>query len=110
MGLIFRAPGNGLTAGTSLIIKGSDPYVVGGITDDSLGKFSLGKDPFGTDLPVPQQANLPPYFAVVKTFVRNPYLGYQPVFYSLGTNQRWELLSYGNNASPTSEGETSITI
>ena len=110
VGLIFRAPGNGLTAGTSLIIKGSDPYVVGGITDDSLGKFSLGKDPFGTDLPVPQQVNLPPYFAVVKTFVRNPYLGYQPVFYSLGTNQRWELLSYGNNASPTSEGETSITV
>lgn len=110
VGLIFRAPGNGLSAGTIITIQGTDLYVIGGVADDSLGKISLGKDPFGTDLPVPQQVNLPPYFAVIKTFLRNPYLAYQPMFYSLGTNQRWELLSYGNNASPTSENETSITV
>lgn len=109
VGLIFRAPGNGVTAGTTLAIVGTDSYVINNVVDDSLGKFSLGKNPLATDISSPQQQNLPPYFAVIKTFLRNPYFAYQPMFYSLGTNQRWEVLSYGNNASPTYEGENSIT-
>ena len=49
------------------------------------------------------------YFAIVVTAPRAPYLAYQPTFYSSGTNQRWELLAYGNNGSPTSEMENDIT-
>lgn len=109
VGLIFRAPGNGITAGTTLPIIGTASYVINNVVDDSLGKFSLGKNSLATDVISPQQQNLPPYFAVIKTALRNPYLAYQPMFYSLGTNQRWELLSYGNNASPTYEGENDIT-
>ncbi len=110
VGLIFRAPGNGITADTTLSIPGTGSYVISNVTDNSLGKLSLGKNPLASDISNPQQQDLPPYFAVIKTFLRNPYLAYAPMFYSLGTNQRWELLSYGNNASPTTEGENSITI
>jgi hypothetical protein len=109
VGLIYRSPGNGLTAGQTLTILGTDTFVLNGISDNSLGKLALGKDPLGEDMPVPQQINLPPYFAVIKTFTRQPYLAYQPMFSSLGTNQRWELLCYGTNAAPTSEGENDIT-
>lgn len=110
VGLIFRAPGNGVTASTTLSVKGTDDYVINSVADNSLGKTHLGQNPFGGDIPVPQQQNLPNYFAVIKTYIRNPYLAYQPMFYSLGTNQQWELLCYGDNASSTSEGENSITV
>lgn len=110
VGLIFRQPGNGVTAGTVLSIKGTASYVLPNVTDDSLGKVSLGKNPLATDLTSPQQQNLPPYFSVILTSLRNPYLAYQPMFYSVGTNQRWELLSYGTNASTTYENETDITV
>lgn len=110
VGLVFRDPGDGVTPGQTLIIQGTDSYVLNTVQDDSLGKISLGKDPLAGDLPVPQQQNLPSYFAVIKTATRNPYLAYQPMFYSLGTNQRWELLAYGTNGSPTSEMENSITV
>lgn len=110
VGLIFRAPGNGTTPGATISISGMGNYVIASVLDDSLGKMSLGKDPLGGDLPLSQQQTLPSYFAVIKTLARNPYLAYQPMFYSLGTNQRWEILSYGTNASPTSEDETSITV
>lgn len=110
VGLVFRAPGNGISAGTTLTVSGTGSYVVNQVNDDSLGKSPLGGTPLGADIPLPEQQSLPPYFVVIPTFVRNPYMAYQPVFYSLGTNQRWELLSYGCNASPTSEDETSITV
>jgi hypothetical protein len=109
VGLIYRSPANGVNAGQTLTLKGTGSYVLNAVSDNSLGKISLGKDPLAEDLPVPQQQNLPPYFAVVLTAPRFPYLAYQPMFYSLGTNQRWEILAYGNNASPTSELENDIT-
>lgn len=110
VGLVYRSPGNGVTPGTTFTISGTGSYVLPPVMDNSLGKFSLGKDPLATDYIPPQQVNIPAYFAVISTFVRNPYLAYQPVFSSSGTNQRWELLAYGNNASTTSEMETSITV
>ena len=109
VGLIFRSPMTGLSAGQTFSINGTDSWVLNGTSDDSLGKIALGKDPLATDAPVPQQLNLPNYFAVLKTAPRSPFLGYQPMFYSSGVNQRWELLAYGNNGSPTSENETDIT-
>lgn len=108
VGLLFRSPNPGTTAGETLMVSGTGSYVLNGTLDNSLGKFALGKDPLAEDLPLPQQQNLPPYFAVILTSLRYPYLAYQPMFYSLGTNQRWEILSYGNNASPTSEMESDI--
>ena len=108
-GLIYRAPANGVNATQILTVNGSDSYVINSVSDNSLGKMSLGKNPLATDVSSPQQQNLPPYFAVIKTGNRTPYLAYQPAFYSQGVNQRWELLAYGNNASPTAEMPTDIT-
>lgn len=110
VGLIFRVPGNGVSIGQTINIHGTGSYVLSGISDNSLGKSSLGVSPLGGDIVLPQQVTLPPYFAVIPTLTRNPYFAYQPMFYSLGTNQQWEILSYGNNASITSEGENDITI
>ena len=110
VGLIFRAPGNGVSIGQNIMISGSGSYVLNGISDNSLGKSSIGKSPLGGDIVLAQQSSLPPYFAVIPTLTRNPYLAYQPMFYSLGTNQQWELLSYGSNASATYEGENDIVI
>lgn len=109
VGLIYRSPNPGTSFGQTLTIKGTDPYVLIPTDTSSLGKSALGTNPLGGDIQFPQQLNLPPYFAVNKTATRFPYLDFQPAFYSYGVNQNWELLSYGNNTSPTSELETDIT-
>lgn len=109
VGNIFRGPGNGLTSGQTITISGTGTGVLVSTSDNSLGKISLGKDPLADDAYVKQQGSLPPYFAILPTAVRNPYLAYQPMFSSTGVNQRWELLSYGNNSVPTIEMETDIT-
>ena len=109
IGLIYRSPQSGINAGQTIMISGTGVGVTTQVVDNNLGKLSLGKDPIGGDLIPAQQKNMPPYFAVIPTMTRSPYLAYQPMFYSLGTNQRWELLAYGNNGVPTSENETDIT-
>lgn len=110
VGFIFRQPGNGVTSGQNVNIRGNASYVVNNVFDNSLGKVPFGEDPLGGDTQTAQQQNNIPYFSVILTSVRNPYLAYQPVFSSLGTNQRWEVLSYGSNATSTSEGENDITV
>lgn len=75
----------------------------------SIGKVALGKNPIGGDL-IQNGAVTAPNFAVYLTFQRTPFFKVQPVFSSLGTSQSWELLAYGMNQQPTSEGENSITI
>jgi len=110
VGLVYRSPQNGVTAAQTLTVSGTGTYVINNVQDDSLGKMALGKNPFGTDIQQPQQKNLPPYFAVIITAPRDPFLSYQPMFYSYGTSQRWELLSFGSNAAPTSEMPTDITF
>ena len=109
VGLIFRSPQNGVSASQTLTIKGTGVYVLNNVVDDSLGKMALGKNPLGIDLPQAQQKNLPPYFAVIITEPRDPFLSYQPMFSSVGTNQRWEILSFGSNAAPASEMPVDIT-
>lgn len=108
IGLTYRAPGNGITPAQTFTIEGNQPYVLQ-LPDNSLGKNPLGSSPLGSDLISTDPSSLPNYFAVIKTFTRYPYLSYQPSFSSYGLNQRWELLAYGNNASPTSEIENDIT-
>jgi hypothetical protein len=109
VGLVFRSPQNGVTAAQTLTIAGTGSYVINNVIDNSLGKMALGKNPLGTDLIQAQQKNLPPYFAVIITEPRDPFLSYQPMFYSYGTSQRWELLSFGSNAAPASEMPVDIT-
>lgn len=109
VGFTFRSPNSGLSPAQSFILSGTAKYVLKG-ENNSLGKFSLGKEPLGTDTIITMQNTLPSYFAVKKQILRFPFLNFQPSFSSYGVNQPWELLSFGSNASPTSEEETDITV
>jgi hypothetical protein len=108
--MFYRGPSSGLTADQSFIINGKDSYVLGQDDNNSLGKYSLGKEPLGGDVILPLQNTLPYYFAVIKTSTRFPYLNFQPVFSSYGINQPWEIVSFGTNESTTTENETDITV
>ncbi len=110
VGLTFRSPNAGLSPAQSFIIQGNQPYVLGQGQDNSLGKYSFGKQPLGGDAVTTQQNSLPYYFAVIKTTQRLPFLNFQPSFASYGVNQPWELLSFGTNMTPATEGENDITI
>lgn len=110
VGLIYRSPNPGTSVGQSFMINGTAPYVLSPIDNSSLGKSALGKNPLAGNTQYPQQLNLPPYFAVNKTFTKYPYLAYSPMFSSYGLNQVWEILSFGNNVSPTTELPTDITL
>jgi len=106
----FRSPNAGLDPAQTFTLNGTDPYVLGQGNDNSLGKYSFGKEPLGGDSNIiTQQNTLPYYFAVIKTTLRYPYLGFQPSFASYGVNQPWELLSFGTNAGATTEGENDLT-
>lgn len=111
VGITYRggAPGNtGQAVSQTLTINGNGSYVLTGGNDNSLGKFPIGSSSLGGDPTFTQARSLPPYFAVIPTFPRVPYLSYQPSFFSYGVGQNWELLSFGTNSSPASEGENDI--
>lgn len=108
--MFYRAPSSGLTPDQSFTIDGTGSYVLGQDDNNSLGKYSLGKEPLGGDSVIlPLQNKLPYYFAVIKTTTRFPYLNFQPVFSSYGVDQPWEIVSFGSNESTTTENETDIT-
>lgn len=95
---------------TSYPIKGTDGTIVCiPSNDNSLGKFSLGKAPFGGNTSFSSTSDTPPRFQVIKTFPRTPFFNMQPVFSSSGIDQQWEILGFGTNASSTSEGQNDIT-
>ena len=110
IGFVYRSPNPGLIASQTLTVNGNASYVLNSQSQVSLGKSSLGKNSLGGDIQYPTQLNLPPYFAVFKTTTRQPHLAYQPQISGYGVNQIFQLLSYGNNGAPTSEGESDITI
>lgn len=108
IGLTYRSPQAGLISGQIFTFYGTDPRLLSNPDQVSLGKTSLGKNPLAGSIQLPNQFNYPPYFAAGFTAPRVPYLAYQPSFYSYGVNQTWNLLSFGNNVSPTSEMENDI--
>jgi len=110
VGLVYRSPTPGIIATQTIAVNGNASYVLSNRSQVSLGKSSLGKNSLGGDIQYPSQFNLPPYFAVLKTTTRQPYLAYQPQITGYGVNQVFELLAYGNNSAPTSENEADITI
>lgn len=106
--LFGRSPNPGVTPLVSYVLNGTAPYVLN-YDQSSIGKNDLGKNPLAGTTQTIQQGTLPPYFAWNQTFVRFPYLSYQPSISSYGVNQNWQLLSFGTNSAPTSENETDLT-
>ncbi len=96
---------------TTKTIVGTDKRIVliAG-ANNSLGKVSLGKNPIGSTSVV-SNPNMPENkFRVIETFTRNPYYEEQTTFSSTGKDFQWEILAYGTNAAPTSEGNNSIKV
>ncbi len=89
-------------------ISGTDTRILSSNSNNnSLGKFSLGKQPLGGDLI--QQSSLPPKFRVIKSPPISNYFEYQASFSSYGKDFIWELLAYGPAIQTASELPVSIT-
>ncbi len=97
----------------SYSINGADKQLVCFPTSDaSLGKAPLGSRPL-SGLTIPPDSvystdtGLPPKFRAIKQLSKFPFYELQVVFSSLGSDQQWELLAFGPNAGPATEGNNS---
>lgn len=89
---------DGCSTNTSYDIIGSNTALVclGSATDDSsLGKISFGKRALGGSSTFTSSSSLPPKFRWIQTFPKKDFFEYQPSFYSVGIDQRWEILAFG---------------
>ncbi len=95
---------DGCSTVTSFDLDGSDGELVclGGATDDaSLGKISFGKRSLGGASSFTASSTLPPKFRWIQTFPQKDFFEYQPSFYSVGIDQRWEILAMGGGGGVT---------
>ncbi len=101
---------DGCSTIVSYPILGTDRRIVCLNNDsNSLGKKPLGSFPLGGNLYVQSSLATPPKFRVIKTFPRVPFYEEQTSFFSDQIDFRWELIAFGGSATPTSEGNNSIT-
>lgn len=94
----------GCATNTFYDLSGSDSKLVclgGAEDDDSLGKISLGKRSLGGASTFSSSSALPPKFRWIQTFPQTDFFEYQPSFYSIGIDQRWELLAMGGAGGVT---------
>ncbi len=101
---------DGCQTSRSYNIAGSDQALVcTPINDASLGKAPIGSRPL-SGLTIPPlsvfstDTGLPPKFRAIKQLSKFPFYELQVVFSSLGNDQQWELLAFGPNAGPATEG------
>lgn len=108
LGLAFDL--DGCATNTSYNIVGTDTQIVciNNQGNNSLGKFSLGKQPLGGQISQSSDTDLPPKFRVIKTFPPVPYYEYSPSFSSTGIDQQWEILAFAGQAAQTTEGNNPI--
>lgn len=85
----------GSTSIQSFDILGTDGKIIfETISDGSIGKAPLGKNPLGS---IVDSLNNIPKFRVIKTFVRQDVFEYQLMLSSNDVDQQWELLAIGDN-------------
>jgi hypothetical protein len=90
------------------IINGSDNTIVGyGAGSHALGKDPLGSRPLGGTLTTTNP--IPAWFHVVKTYVQNSYYLEQLSFSTRGVDLDWQLITFGTNATMTTEGNNEIS-
>lgn len=94
-------------------LEGSNSSLVCNTIDDaSLGKAPLGSRPLsGLTVPVNSaystDTGLPPKFRAIKQMSKFPFYELQVFFTSLGSDEQWELVAFGPNAGPATEGNNS---
>lgn len=91
-------------------ISGADPSIVfNRITDGSLGQNSLGSQPIGTILNLPNSGSITPKFRKINTF---PVVGnyeYQIVYSTYSLDAQWSLLRFGPAVKPSTDMSVSIS-
>lgn len=91
------------------LISGQDLSILfNKVTDGSLGQNSLGSQPIGTILNVPNAPALPK-FRVINTMPRVNFYEYQIVYSSDDVDFNWTLLRFGPAISADSAGPVEIT-
>lgn len=101
---------DGCAIDTNYDLDGGDTkFVCIPTNDNSLGKFPLGKQPLGLDLNEEDADALPPKFRVIKTFPRTPYYEFQPYFQCVGIDEQVEIVAFGGNEAPATQGPVAIT-
>lgn len=89
-------------------IEGDDTQIVClGPQANSLGKYSLGKQPIGGQSPT-SLTGLPPKFRAIMTYNRVDFYECQFSFSILGVDQRFELLAFGLNAQLSTTTNSAI--
>ncbi len=82
-------------------VIGDDVALIGASdTNNSLGTYPLGNQPGGSAISN-SLTGLPPKFRVIKTFPRFDFYECQFSFSISGTDQNFQLLAFGTNASPS---------
>lgn len=94
---------------TTFDLEGDDSQIISpSQVDNSLGKYPLGNQPGGS-ANVSSLTGLPSKFRVIKTFTRYDFYECQFSFSILGTDQRFELLAFGSNATISATTNSYIT-
>lgn len=89
-------------------IKGSDTRIVfNKLTDGSLGTDTLGTQPIGTILNLPNQPVIPK-FRVVNTFNPTNTYEYQTIYSSYDLDANWSLLRFGPAIGPARDTQAGI--
>lgn len=102
---------DGLERDYNFSILGSNNAVVANSTSNApLGKVSLGKNPLGSSLTQSDIDALPNKFRWIQTFPEQYFYEEAVIFESLGLNQRWELLSFGDKILLAGDQNNSIKI
>lgn len=95
----YEQDGN-LTTQTFTVLGDDSALIGSGIPSNSLGKNYYGSTGLGTEEST-SLTGLPPKFRVIKTFPRFDFYECQFSFSILGTDQNFQLLAFGLNASPS---------
>lgn len=100
----------GFSGNYSVGILGSNKQILfNSIVDGSLGQNTLGTQPIGSILNLPNQpAN--PKFRVINTFPKTPVYEYQLVFSSNDIDQQWQLLRFGPAVGAANNDPVEIQI
>lgn len=100
----------GFSGNYSVNILGSNkPIIFNKITDGSLGQNTLGTQPIGSILNLPNQPPNPK-FRVINTFPRTNCFEYQQVYSSNDIDQQWSLLRFGPAVSAADDIPVEVTI
>lgn len=92
----------------TVTINGNDNSIVAyGGGGNSLGDTPLGVQPLGGSQDI--SSALPAWFHVIKTYTQNSYYLEQIAFQTKGVDLQWELVTWGTNATFTTEGNNAIT-